>query len=415
MKKVLMILFGLIVVIIIAVVAVTTYQFNTYAPEDEPIAINENDLSYFIDSYEDSRTEFIRLSNNMNDKFEDCEVISLPVESETEDDLTIDVLYIPAQEEKERLLVFTVGLHGVEGFAGSAVARMFMEEFVTTESAKDTGYLFLHAVNPYGFKHSRRTTEDNVDLNRNCSPDGALYQTVNKGYRAINPFINPESEASVSGLSDRFFHLRAIWLIIQESMDSIRQAVLQGQYEFEEGIFFGGKGLAPEIKIVTPVLSDKLNQYPLALHLDLHTGYGERGTLHLLQSPIENLSVKEKLESIFEGYPIDWTDTDDFYQVTGDYVSYVEGLMEDGIYLSIVFEYGTMDSQTLMGTLKSLHVNVLENQGYFHGYSTQENEEIIRFDYREMYYPSSPEWKVKIIVDSRALLSEVMENLKEIQ
>lgn len=415
MKKIALIVLSIVVIASALAIGITTYQFNYYSPDDEPIDVDEADLSYFIESYEESRTSFISLSNNLIDQFGGSEIISLPVESDADDDLTIDILYIPAQEEKEMLLIQTIGLHGVEGFAGSAVARMFMQEFITADSAKNTGYLFLHAVNPYGFKHSRRTTENNVDLNRNCSHDDTLYQLVNEGYRSVNPLINPTGKANASGLGNRFFHLSAIYLILRESMDSVRQAVLQGQYEFEKGIFFGGKELEPQIEIITPLLSDKLNRYPLAMHIDLHTGYGERGKLHLLQAPIEDEYVKESLEKIFEGYPIDWTDTDDFYEATGDFVTYVGELMEEGLYLSVVFEYGTMDTQNMMGSIKSLHINVLENQGYFFGYSAEKDKEIIKSDYREMYYPSSPEWRAKVINDSRMLYNLALENLEAIK
>jgi hypothetical protein len=89
--------------------------------------------------------------------------------------------------------------------------------------------------------------------------------------------------------------------------------------------------------------------------------------------------------------------------------------MEEGLYLSVVFEYGTMDTQTMMGSIKSLHINVLENQGYFFGYSTEKDKEIIQSDYREMYYPSSPEWRAKVINDSRMLYNLALENLEAIK
>jgi hypothetical protein len=40
----------------------------------------------------------------------------------------------------------------------------------------------------------------------------------------------------------------------------------------------------------------------------------------------------------------------------------------------MVFEFGTLDSQTTMGSIKSLHNLIVENQGVHHGYKTKKDE-----------------------------------------
>ena len=62
---------------------------------------------------------------------------------------------------------------------------------------------FLHALNPYGFSHLRRTNEDNVDLNRNFR-DFSTLPPPNAAYAEVHGFMvpatwppSPENEGSV--------------------------------------------------------------------------------------------------------------------------------------------------------------------------------------------------------------------------
>jgi len=414
MKKFIRFVITLVIIVIIAAVSIFTYQFHTYSPGDEAIAIDETALAYYIDNYEEARTAFRDEAALLRANYAEAEALTITVPSRVDSDLTVDILYLPAQQEKSKLLILSAGVHGVEGFTGSAVARMFMQEFITPDELSDTGLLILHAVNPYGFKNSRRVSENNVDMNRNAAFGDELYQTENPGYRDVYDLINPVGPADSSSMGNRFFHLRAVTAIIQKSMQSLRQAILQGQYEFEEGVFFGGFRLEPQYAELVPVITPVINEYPTVLMIDLHTGYGERGTLHLLTMPQEDPQVRLMLEEVFRGFAVDWGDAEDFYTVTGDFNSFVGAMKEDGLYLPMAFEYGTMDSQTMMGSIKSLHTTLLENQGYIYGYASPEDEQKITAAFVEMYYPSSPEWRVMVIRDSRAVFSATLENLRKL-
>ena len=404
----------LLLLLVIGALGAFTYLFYSFEPGEVETMINENDLGYFPEDYEDSRERFLQKAKELQEKFPGGETIRVEVPSEADNNLTVDGLYLPARESQERLLIITSGLHGVEGYAGSAVSMMFMEEFLNEERLSTTGYLFLHAVNPYGFKYNRRVTENNVDMNRNASIDESLYREDNQGYRDVEELVNPEGKADLSSWEHRLFHLRALTMILKHSMDSFRQAILQGQYHQQQGVFFGGYELEPQLRELKPIISEKINSYSVTMNIDLHTGYGERGTLHLLQEPVEDPKVKETLEMVFGDHPIDWTDSEDFYQVTGDFVGFVGELMDDGLYLPMVFEYGTMDSQTTMGSLHSLHRMVLENQGYFYGYADQKVEARVKEDYLELFYPSSEEWRSKVISDSRNLFHTMLPNFESL-
>ena len=415
MKKFLKIIFFLLILILLSAIGVTTYQYNTFTPVEVMQDADPKNLVYFQNSYEECRKNFILSTDKLNNKFANVAISKLYIESKKDPDLTIDYCYVPAQKEFKRLLILSSAVHGIEGYVGSAVQQMFMEELLEKINLSDMGVLLIHGMNPYGFKYKRRVSENNVDLNRNCSNDSKLYKSINAGYSDLYPMLNPKGKVSLNSIKNIFFQVNAIQKIIQYSMGTLRQAILQGQYQYPEGLYFGGNGLEPSIKTITPVLKQITDNYDIVFNIDLHTGYGERGTLHLFPNPIEDKKLKNDIETIFSGNHIDWGDGDDFYTVTGDFTSYIGGIIPDKYYIPMVFEFGTLDSQTTMGSIKSLHNMIVENQGFHHNYKTQKNETQINKNILEMYYPSSEKWKSKVIEDARVILSMSMKQFKTIE
>ncbi len=398
-------------VVVLAVIGVTTWQFATYAAPDPAVQPDAGAQAWFIDDYAAARRDFLARGQGLASRLRGVERFELPVDSRSGvAGLFVDGLYVPAQGVPKRLLVISCGVHGVEGPTGSAVMRMFMAEFMNGPLLAETGVLFLHALNPYGFAMGRRVTENNVDLNRNASAGAALYQTVNGGYPIVDTMINPQGPADARALANRFFHLQSVAMIARHGMRTLRQAVLQGQYQVPKGIYFGGQALEPQLAALAPRLQPILDTYPLSMSLDLHTGYGARGRLHLFFDPPKDDRVRQRLEAAFAGQVIDWASGADFYTVTGDVVGWMGSLRRSGLHLPAVLEYGTMDSQTTMGSIKSLHVSVLENQGAQFGYADEGSRADIRRNFLEMFNPSSPAWRTKVIQDSRALLRAVMAN-----
>src|SRR5271165_6322076 len=84
----------------------------------------------------------------------------------------------------ESLLIVISGTHGNEGFCGSGCQIGLIAEGVVAARPQDVAVLLVHAINPYGFSHIRRVTEDNVDLNRNFQdfsrplPENARYAEI---------------------------------------------------------------------------------------------------------------------------------------------------------------------------------------------------------------------------------------------
>ena len=123
------------------------------------------------------------------------ELFSEPIGYE---DLTIDFgLFRPSGSQNDRVIVHLSGTHGVEAFVGNSIQLAILEELKSNPLKKgDATILFVHAVNPFGFRHLRRVNENNVDLNRNFLDSvgwkNALSRDPNlAGYMTLSQFLNP--------------------------------------------------------------------------------------------------------------------------------------------------------------------------------------------------------------------------------
>ncbi len=389
---------------IAVIITFTTWQFNSYSPhrlDQKPVPGN---LKYFQNSYDECRSKFLEDAQKLTGIYKNIKIAGLKIETRQDHDLSIDYCYIPAQKTTRRLLIISSGVHGVEGYAGSAVQQMILTELAEKLNFDELGLLLIHGLNPYGFKYNRRVNENNVDLNRNCSTDSHLFETANPGYDRLNMFLNPRHRVNLTSFNNFFFQLTAARKIMKYSISSLRQAILQGQYQYPRGIYFGGSRLEPSILAVTSLIRTTAQPYPQILSIDLHTGYGANGQLYLFPNPVKDRKKKARIEKIFSGQPINWGDTENFYIVTGEFATYIGSILPNKDYMTMTFEFGTMDTDTTMGSIKALHNVIIENQGNWHGYASRKDKDRTKERFIKGYYPESEKWRSIIIEQARKTL-----------
>jgi len=414
MKRILKVVGITLLVLVLAALAYTYVSFNYYSPEDPDVQVDQQKLSYFRDSWQECRSAFREGAAALKEKVGQGALFSVQVESQTDDDLTIDFCYIPALDTTEKLVVIISGTHGIEGYVGSAVQQMLMTEFFQTDMFDDTGVLLVHGLNAWGFKHQRRFTENNVDLNRNFSTDRSLFDTKNDGFVALYDLLTPKGEVNMNSVGNRFFMVKAINQIARKGMPALLQAFAQGQYQYPEGIYFGGQDFEQQKEIMSEVLERIGGNYNIILNLDLHTGFGERGQLHLFPNPVDDPQLKQTMEAVFDGYPIDWGDSDNFYTISGQFVEYIGDLFPDKVSIPMAMEFGTLNTSTTVGAVKSAHISIVENQGTHYGYKSEKDSLKVRAGYYEMFYPPSEKWRTNAITVSKAMIGDIWENFEEL-
>lgn len=414
MKKFLKITIAIIFLLIAGVLGYVYFSFNFYTPADPEVEINSTRLEYFHDTYDECRKDFILHAENLKEKFDSVEIFSIPVKSKTENNLTIDFCYLPAKDTTLKLLVLNSGIHGIEGFVGSAVQQMIMEEMLQPEMVTEMGILIVHGMNAWGFKNKRRVSENNIDLNRNYSLSTDLFSTKNDGFIALYDMLTPKGELNMGSVNNQFFMLTAINQIVKKGMPALLQAFAQGQYQFPESIYFGGTEFEQQVQIMTSVLQEKGANYSTVFTVDFHTGFGERGVLHLFPNPVTDPLVKQSMETIFEGFPINWGNSDNFYTVTGQFCEYVADALPGKLSIPMVMEFGTLNTGSTVGSVKSAHISIIENQGFQYGYKTEKDKEKAMAGYYEMFYPPSKKWRTNALIKADEMMKVVIQRYMEL-
>jgi len=141
-------------------------------------------LNLFSESYIESRNKFLSAAKKRHLAID--HYIS-PFKGINQEELAIDVVY-EGEVNASKLLIILSGVHGVEGFTGSAIQTGLLSS--TLNLPHDIAILYIHAVNPYGFSYLRRVNEDNVDLNRNFI-NFAENLPENKEYSKIHNALLP--------------------------------------------------------------------------------------------------------------------------------------------------------------------------------------------------------------------------------
>ena len=180
-------------------------------------------------------------------------------------------------------MVVSSGLHGVEGFFGSAAQIAWLRLLREGGASIPSGTLvvLLHAIDPFGFAWRRRVDEGNVDLNRNFLDDGETYTGTPEHYDLVHRLLNPPSPPSRLDA----FRLRAAWAVRRHGLTVLQDAVASGQYEHPSGLFFGGREAAAPTRLVQERFWSWTRGADEVVHLDLHTGLGDYSDCRLLIEP----------------------------------------------------------------------------------------------------------------------------------
>jgi Protein of unknown function (DUF2817) len=328
-----------------------------------------------------------------------------------EENLTIDWVVADALERREKLLIFTSGQHGVEGYIGSGMLQLFIEQYLPHLSPKRTGLMLVHCLNPWGMKNCRRVNAQNVDLNRNFvwgpgrgQADAYFAEKFpNIPYERLSLFLNPQGEINAIPANYWRFLLGLGGRALSMGLRKFQGAILVGQYNFPKGIFFGGQGYQEETSVVTELLRENIGRYAQILFLDMHTGYGPRSQMSLVNSSLE-MRDSQYFQQTF-GYPlVVKTNPKEFYSIHGDMVDYVYRFVQnefpDKKLYATSFEFGTFGDSSL-AAVRSLRTMILENQLHWFGAKSDEAKVKALKDFRELYFPESESWRAKAIADAK--------------
>jgi len=314
-------------------------------------------------------------------------------------ELAIDVALVGARNPR-RAVVVSSGLHGVEGFFGSAVQLAWLRRLRQGAWSIPGGTLvvLLHVVNPFGFAWRRRTNEDNVDLNRNFLDDDETYSGVPEHYEGVHGLLNPTTPPSRLDA----FRLRAAWAVRRHGMSVLHNAVATGQYEHPGGLFFGGCEAAASTRLVQERFWSWTRAAEEVVHLDLHTGLGAYADYRLLIEPphVHDLSW---YRSRFDPKRVAEVGDDTPYAARGVMGAWLARQARVRRYRFACLEFGTYGPLRILAALRA------ENRA--HHYSEPGVPEYGRAkrELVECFYPASGFWRRKVVERALEVIGQAVE------
>jgi hypothetical protein len=175
----------------------------------------------------------------------------------------VDYAFIPATRTAKNLVIMNSGIHGVEAPAGVVFEDLLLNECAPGIDRESTAFLVIHVMNPFGARHGRRFNENNVDLNRNSFDPSVPFPGAS--------IENPEYEALRPVVENRMSVVDFVKAGIVHGEAEMTKA-LSGQYQYPQGIYYGGSEVQPEVLAVESIIEKYATPFANIAFLDVHTG-----------------------------------------------------------------------------------------------------------------------------------------------
>jgi hypothetical protein len=343
---------------------------------------------YFSPDYASAKPRFLQAAAKAGGRID---ALRLQAKGPHGEDLAIDIASFGAGHPR-RLLLHSSGIHGVEGFAGSAIQLQLLDNLPSL--ASDSALVIVHVLNPYGMAWLRRVNENNVDLNRNFRSDGA-HAGAPQAYGTLDSFLNPPSPPRFD-----FYPAKTAYLICRYGMTALKQSVVGGQYEFPKGLFFGGRQMEEGARAYTAFLQERLASAERVTVIDIHTGLGKFGQDSLLVPPQDY----ERLRKTFgERVRPTQPDLGPAYRVEGGLESMIFRVFSGARASFIGQEFGTY------GPTSVLHA--LREENRWHHYGNGSVDHATKSKLKETFCPSDESWRQAVLARGGKLIEQAMAEL----
>ena len=266
------------------------------------------------------------------------------------------------------------------------------------DTTKNIRWVFIHAVNPFGFSRIRRFNEENVDLNRNFLTDNAQYTGSPAGYRRLNGFLNPATEPS------RYepFRIKATWNILRYGQDALKQSIAVGQYDYPQGIFYGGSGPSQAMEVIRSNGEQWIGSAQKVLHVDFHSGLGSFGVYKLLLAELAGTEQCQWYERVFGQDSVEATSevAGTAYRATGSMGEWLQHHFAARDYRFVTAEFGTYSPVRVLASIRA------ENQAHHFGTESSQAYRNAKQELLECFCPADRSWRRKVLTSGLRILRQ---------
>lgn len=319
--------------------------------------------------------------------------------------LAMDVA-LDGTPDAQNMLIVSSACHGVEGYCGSGVQVFAARDAEWLARCRSAGVavLYIHALNPHGFSWLRRTTHENVDLNRNFQDFGQPLPE-NAAYGDLHTLLLPQAWPPTP---DNQGAIAAY--IGAHGLARFQAAVSQGQYAFADGMFFGGHEPTWSNHTLRQVLKTYGAKAKRIAWMDLHTGLGPSGVGERI------FACRDEPEALARARA--WWGGDGATPITSFYdgssnSARLTGLMWSAIYdecpqaeyTGIALEYGTLPILDMIAALRADHWL------HLHSEAPQALIASIQRQVLDAFYVDTEAWRSQVIAQARQAMVQAVDGL----
>ena len=317
------------------------------------------------------------------------------------EELSIDVA-VAGDIEANALLVVSSAMHGVEGFCGSGcqVALLQDDDVQAALARRGVALAVVHAVNPHGFSHLRRTNEDNVDLNRNFR-NFRVPPAPNADYARMHavlvPSVWPPTRENSETLGAE---------VARHGVTALQALISRGQSEFADGLFYAGRAPAWSNTVLRDVFARHGRGRTQLGWIDIHTGLGAWGLGEKIHFRPDDATMIARARAWYGGDVTTVYDgTSSSAELTGDAHDVVRDACPNAQYTGIVLEFGTRGLNDILQALRA--DQWLAN----HPDAGAAAHAGIRRQMRHAFHDDSPTWQAMAYAQVRVAVLQALRGL----
>lgn len=189
-----------------------------------------------------------------------------------------------------KVILTISGIHGIEGFAGSAAQIGLLMNGETLPLPAGYRAVHVHMLNPYGASWVLKENEDNVDVLKNSNrlweqgiSDSLLVEFVDR-LETWNLGTPAGQEAALAVFPE---------MIGEYGPEAFGAALVTGQGQRPFGIAYWGSGRSWSVKVLEQIAETYLAEASELVVIDWHTAFGEYGTWNVLAADAESQALLE--------------------------------------------------------------------------------------------------------------------------
>jgi hypothetical protein len=200
--------------------------------------------------------------------------------------------------------------------------------------------------------------------------------------------------------------LKALWRIARLGMPALRQAVAGGQYQYPDGLFFGGVRPSRTQQLLAENLPRWLEGCRSVAHLDFHAGLGRWGKWKLLLDyPLDEQRRKALTEWFGPGSFEEFNSSGIAYEARGGFGRWCVSRDLAPDYLYACVEFGTYGPIRVLGGLRA------ENQAHHWNVASAGSTARAKSRLKELFCPTSDAWRSRVLEQSIELVARAQQGL----